>query len=56
MASDLLAILFYNYVHPLVDMHEKCTLCGAGDGTLSHPDYVDWVSSRVSVCIIYIRK
>jgi len=25
-------------------MSERCILCGAGDGSLSHPDYADWVS------------
>ena len=37
------------YIHPLVDMRERCTLCGAGDGSLSHPDYADWVSGCGSV-------
>ena len=40
IASQLLCY-GYNYV---VDMHERCTLCGAGESSLSHPDYVDWVS------------
>ncbi|XP_065903083.1 uncharacterized protein [Dysidea avara] len=25
------------------DMRERCTMCGAGDTSVSHPDYNDWV-------------
>ena len=25
------------------DMCERCTMCGAGDTSVSHPDYNDWV-------------
>ena len=25
-------------------MREKCMMCGAGDTSVSHPDYNDWVS------------
>lgn len=25
------------------DMSERCTMCGAGDTSVSHPDYNDWV-------------
>ena len=53
MASDLLAryfiIRYTHYFIYIVDMRERCTLCGAGDDSLSHPDYVDWVSGCDSV-------
>ena len=53
MASDLLAryfiIRYTNYFIYIVDMHERCTLCGTGDDSLSHPGYVDWVSGCDSV-------
>ena len=26
------------------DLRERCTICGAGDTSISHPDYIDWVS------------
>ena len=25
-------------------MSDRCILCGAGDESIDHPDYVDWVS------------
>ena len=31
------------YYHVL-DMHEKCLICGEGEDSMSHPDYADWVS------------
>ena len=53
MANDLLAryfiIRYTHYFIYIVDMRERCTLCGAGDDSLSHPDYVDWVSGCDSV-------
>ena len=27
----------------IVDMKERCVMCGASDISLSHPDYCDWV-------------
>ena len=36
-------LLCYGY-NDVVDMRERCTLCGAGDGHMSCPDNVDWVS------------
>lgn len=40
-----LVILIYDFIYNyIVDMRERCTLCGAGDDSLSHPDYATWVS------------
>ncbi|XP_065919392.1 uncharacterized protein [Dysidea avara] len=27
------------------DMRERCMMCGAGDTSVSHPDYNDWLST-----------
>ena len=34
--------LIYNII---VDMMERCIMCGAEDDSLNHPDYSDWLSS-----------
>ena len=48
IAKELLERYTYYYYTYIVDMHERCTLCGAGDGSLSHPDYTYWVSGCCS--------
>lgn len=35
-------IIMYNII---ADIMERCIMCGAGDDSLNHPEYSDWVSN-----------
>jgi len=32
-------------------MKDRCVMCGAGDDSINHPDYCDWVCVYAFSCV-----
>ena len=33
-------------------MSDRCILCGAGDESIDHPDYIDWVKTMICKIVV----